>query len=356
MVDNNNNFENEEQSESLSTASFSSSTSTTGYSSDITSTLNVSSSDQSSSFTDYRCSSVIDKDTLSDRIAFLKEKQDILSRFSSHLNSEDVYVAYHAKLGGRKRTEPEIWKRARKLAKSNGKEKPPPAIIIPEKKLKATPRDLSIDINRVKTVSASDTTILSASDSSQSIVRKSAPLDTIDHWMIKTIERSHRPLTNKKWEYIPCHDYQPALVPPFACDDQMTMDQAIEITDEARIIASATPPFVVVYSNRAFLMMLRSPESIIGSPVESIIQVESDYNEATGPVHGRLRDQNDCLVHVDPIFDESRDAKVVTHILVRVEAATSASSTSSSLRKRKDNSVRVARAAKRHNSTLNTIG
>jgi hypothetical protein len=72
------------------------------------------------------------------------------------------------------------------------------------------------------------------------------------------------------------------LVPPSNITLQsmstVTIDEAISFTSEARLVTQCTPPFCVVFVNRAFLQLipgggLKSKESLIGKPVESILLV-----------------------------------------------------------------------------------
>jgi hypothetical protein len=72
------------------------------------------------------------------------------------------------------------------------------------------------------------------------------------------------------------------LVPPSNISMQqmshVTIEEALSFTTEARLVTQPTPPFCVVFVNKAFMQLaggLKSKESLIGKPVESILLLAS---------------------------------------------------------------------------------
>jgi PAS domain-containing protein len=104
-----------------------------------------------------------------------------------------------------------------------------------------------------------------------------------------------------------------------------------------------TPPFSIVHVNKAFCTISGlSHAQVIGSPVESVIQVVQEIPRvqtqnadamASAGLRGRFllrpagRRQQDprpssaCRIRVAPITDRSQDTRGMSHVLVTVEPA-----------------------------------
>lgn len=92
-----------------------------------------------------------------------------------------------------------------------------------------------------------------------------------------------------------------------------------------------TPPFSVVYMNKAFCEFSGLDQAdVIGKPVETILQVDQDFSHlldgSVTPSQFLLTrkerlgsKENGCHLQVAPIMDYSRNAHTMTHILVKIE-------------------------------------
>lgn len=115
------------------------------------------------------------------------------------------------------------------------------------------------------------------------------------------------------------------LLPPtgISMENAIDIEEAVAISVEARLVSQSTPPFCVVYANKAFLELsgIQSKDSIIGRPVETIIHVPDPSDicaESTAPdtvrfsarksLRGRLCFGKDdvCKVSVTPVVDQNR--------------------------------------------------
>jgi hypothetical protein len=123
--------------------------------------------------------------------------------------------------------------------------------------------------------------------------------------------------------------------------DYMTLDDAVGLVSEARLVVHSTPPFRVVFANRAFLQMYNTGrmETVVGKPIESIIYEISigagatDQIEEARPQYFLQSNDRPCSIHVTPVVDRSKRPKVsvqntgdakststtrISHILVSV--------------------------------------
>jgi hypothetical protein len=100
-----------------------------------------------------------------------------------------------------------------------------------------------------------------------------------------------------------------------------------------RLIALSTPPFCIVHANKSFSMFSGMENaSVIGKPVESILQVVQDTSETTSCgaldtdafLESELQGSNQaCQLRVIPIMDQSRHPQQgMSHLLIRIQAST----------------------------------
>jgi hypothetical protein len=143
------------------------------------------------------------------------------------------------------------------------------------------------------------------------------------------------PVHDSHWEVI--SDPQThvlGLSPPrnMILHDSVSLQDAIAITSQPRLVCQSTPPFGVVFANKAFLLLsgLRDSKYVIGKPIETILQVTHDMSQKHSTedfLHGMIRFVNKtCHIRVVPVVDRSkrrrvrngRSAQFMSHILVPV--------------------------------------
>jgi hypothetical protein len=151
------------------------------------------------------------------------------------------------------------------------------------------------------------------------------------------------------------------LVPPssVSMNNAVDIQEATAFTEEARLVTQSTPPFCVVHVNKAFLMLADLPaqDSLIGQPIESVIQVTqqdidmptSDGVTVNDQENGNNTNSDDerylesvlsrgdnkaCRIHVVPVLDRSRRQRItetsyscMSHVLIRVRESTSTTPT-----------------------------
>jgi hypothetical protein len=122
------------------------------------------------------------------------------------------------------------------------------------------------------------------------------------------------------------------LVPPCPLTESLPLQEAVRITDEARLVAQSTPPFCVVYVNRAFLLFagLTSSHSIVGKPIETVLQVTQEIRNQKTYLQSVLCTPNQpdrsCRIRVVPVVHEGGSCKhrtthasqYMSHIMVPV--------------------------------------
>lgn len=124
------------------------------------------------------------------------------------------------------------------------------------------------------------------------------------------------------------------LVPPTGMSMQngLSLEEAIAVTDQARIVTQSTPPFCVVHVNRAFLLLANLRESVIGRPIEMVLQVTQSMNLPSTDDQLfldsviTLSDKTKaCRIQVLPVLDRSRRRRLaarrytcMSHILIQV--------------------------------------
>lgn len=149
------------------------------------------------------------------------------------------------------------------------------------------------------------------------------------------------------------------LLPPnsMSLPNAVDLQEAIAVTDQARLVTQSTPPFCVVHVNRAFLLLagLGAREHIIGKPVESMIQITQPIpkteNDAASAAPTSADDDDDdgendqrcldsiislhqnhtaCRIRVVPVVDRSRRRRIsrnrrssrMSHVLIQVLPST----------------------------------
>jgi hypothetical protein len=150
------------------------------------------------------------------------------------------------------------------------------------------------------------------------------------------------------------------LVPPssVSMNNAVDIQEATAFTEEPRLVTQSTPPFCVVHVNKAFLMLANLPaqDSLIGRPIESVIQVtqqDIDMNRSTDvmmdePDNNTNSDDDErylesilsrgdkkaCRIQVVPVLDRCRRQSItetsyscMSHVLIRVRESTTSSTT-----------------------------
>jgi hypothetical protein len=151
------------------------------------------------------------------------------------------------------------------------------------------------------------------------------------------------------------------LVPPssVSMNNAVDIQEATAFTEEPRLVTQSTPPFCVVHANKAFLMLANLPaqDSLIGRPVESVIQVTQQDIDMSRPADVMMDkpenitnsdddderylesilsrgDKKACRIQVVPVLDRSRRQSItetsyscMSHVLIRVRESTTSSTT-----------------------------
>jgi hypothetical protein len=85
----------------------------------------------------------------------------------------------------------------------------------------------------------------------------------------------------------------------------VNIEQAMEVTDEPRLVTQATPPFCVVHVNRAFLLLAGigggTASSMIGKPVEPFFHV----SQVVGPPEDKQQNYLQSSVVVSLAVEET---------------------------------------------------
>jgi hypothetical protein len=100
--------------------------------------------------------------------------------------------------------------------------------------------------------------------------------------------------------------------------DCMLLDDAVGLVSEARLVVRSTPPFSVVFANRAFLQLYggcNGKEAIVGKPVESIIHDISNFALVQDRNTSNSRfvlhaNEQPCIIQITPVVDRSKRQKL----------------------------------------------
>ena len=110
------------------------------------------------------------------------------------------------------------------------------------------------------------------------------------------------------------------LAPPFGTsfmDHAVDIQEAMALSSQPRVLTQATPPFSIVYTNRAFLCLQvvaggdSSSSSLIGQPIESIIQLVLDDS----PNYKKLDGSNKQVEKVSQQQQQQQQQQHDTHYL-----------------------------------------
>jgi hypothetical protein len=307
-------------------------------------------------------SSCDEEEDMDAQIEYLGEKQKLLKRASHVLACEEAYTASNALFEVYQRKEDaidSIWSQAREyleLQKNQGDEgggtasetacmPPPPTSPTRIVKLVHSPRDPSIDVSQVECTTSkkyqdgySDSTAVSGPSS---LLQELSPVNMFrdGQWMAQALVWSTQKSTGKSsssanklskhWRVI--SDPQTCtlgLMPPsdLSMKDSVCLEEAITMTDEPRLVAQSTPPFCVVYVNKAFLVLagLKSSRNIIGKPIESVVQVTQEINgqrhesrylesELLLSQSSSSKKRKACRIRVVPVVDRSKRRRLANH-------------------------------------------
>jgi hypothetical protein len=160
-----------------------------------------------------------------------------------------------------------------------------------KKIVKPNPRDPKIDLNEVGHVDATQFDVENPRKESEDY-RMSKLSDVTffrGQWMTQGLVRSsnsffcdmHSNQEQNRWKVIAdpltC---SLGLVPPASVDMKhgISIEDALLISDEPRILTQATPPFCVLYANKAFMIFagIKVRDPLIGKPIESILLVRPE--------------------------------------------------------------------------------
>lgn len=138
------------------------------------------------------------------------------------------------------------------------------------------------------------------------------------------IHGSKRPC-EKEWR-VSCDNlcHTVGLIPPSGyCPEEaecVTLEEAVSIVSEPRLIAQATPPFCVIFANKAFLQFaeLVTQGAVIGKPIESIIRVCQDIvpSSSGGGKNVSLKSElqisnnKECTIRVIPVSNCAKRRKI----------------------------------------------
>ena len=323
-------------------------------------------------------------------IEFLRQKQGILKRASTFLfNQEEAYDASTAKTAWQTNlrdtsSSVSIWNQAKRVvpqkksmnATINVRRGGPGSNGGERKVVKLNPRDPTIDLGEVQQVSSANfgggngIDEEEEEDDSGSIDGLPEVIFPQGQWMAQGLVRSsdkfstEGPQSNPsdcRWKVVSdpltC---SLGLVPPpsITMEHGMSIEEALSISQEGRLLTQATPPFCIVYVNKAFMMLagIKAKESLIGKPVESVLQVGQDIlrtpkvdpdedflaarflRSVVAPLvpeeDSTSEDFIHCSMMIVPVMDRSRRRRLtpphnrqarryscMSHVLIRIRAS-----------------------------------
>jgi hypothetical protein len=282
-----------------------------------------------------------DDDDISSRIEFLREKQVIMKRAAEVLAQEEYYEAATAvwtskqppsRPSAMRREAMSVLRSMGHRSKSSWNRADGRTNRRKDSRKRKSPKDPAIDFSSVQRLPAAKfsrlETVTTKGEKIMSLL-SSFPIGIFHQgqWMAKALVwsapvQSREQGSDDRWKVVSDPStYSLGLMPPRGISMKNTVDiqQAISISDEAHIVTQATPPFCVVYVNKAFLLIAGydSTETIIGTPVESMLQVPQDSfkdqpNEDKGDsssfLHGvlRLGLSKACQIRISPVVDQTR--------------------------------------------------
>jgi hypothetical protein len=300
------------------------------------------------------------------RIAYLRAKQSLLQRASNALSREDAYDAANALANAnwRQNDAPNpIWNEARGvLRRAYGCSHATAYLQGSQnlhsrsrglKRVASSPKQETIDVSRVACVSSEsyhsdDTNDSDGTELGGSLSSVSTSVFREGHWMAQALvsctkrTQGNSNTIDSRWRVISDpHTCALGLLPPFglSMEESVSLQEAITITEEPRLVTQPTPPFCVVHANKAFLVLagLSTTRNVLGKPIETIVQVSQEAaNENDGNKNARtlrstlLLGENSkaCCIRVVPVLDRSKRQRLLnkshqhsacmSHVLVRV--------------------------------------
>ncbi|GAX25666.1 hypothetical protein FisN_15Lh035 [Fistulifera solaris] len=281
---------------------------------------------------------------------FLNSKQTILTRLSEVLAREDKYTASTAMKAAKKTCFPSsiLMKEARSVLwnlglRANAFEPQIVPTLSPKyiSKARKSPKHPEIDVSHCELLPADVWKSRQKAIQSQqrggtnTLLNLPRSIFCEGQWMAQALVWSAPSIKQQKetdlgdqflWKVISNPMTQSlGLLPPtgISMENAIDIEEAVSISDEARIVTQSTPPFCVVYANKAFLELscVQSKDLIIGRPVETIIQVPMPSDICTDTagsdmashsekkyLNGRLCLAKDlaCQISVTPVVDQNR--------------------------------------------------
>jgi hypothetical protein len=238
---------------------------------------------------------------MQERIEFIRQKQRLMKRAASVLlgQEQEAYEAATARSAsqvvGTQDKPDSIWTRAKRvLPKQSAAKKALARRNLRgsnrggKRTIQPSPVDPSINLANVNQVEseAFDRSTAIEEDENDAVERLPEVSFPQGQWMAQALIRSSSTdlpsnPSDCRWKVIAdpvtC---SLGLVPPssFSMEHGISIEDALKLSDEGHLLTQATPPFCVVHVNKAFLVLARlsSAASLIGRPVESVLQATQD--------------------------------------------------------------------------------
>lgn len=297
-----------------------------------------------------------DQESVAEKIRFIEAKQKILKQAAVMLSEEELYDASTALSVCEgpntlpSETQGSIWNEAKGILRALNtkasetdaalsRDYPRPSIRGPSQRSRKRPK---IDTSRVQRI---DSTVYDPTldlPAGGQAVNTLCPVQIDGMWMAQAllrssrsqgIQRSGRDRTyDNRWKIVsdPTQRYSVGLLPPshLGLKSSIDIQEAMSVSQEARLVTMSTPPFSVVHANKAFLHVAGCQScDIVGVPVESIFQVSSleplDSNEGIAGIlfESQLLNQDIHVnIRVIPVVD--RRSMCLSHVLVQLVGRT----------------------------------
>jgi hypothetical protein len=237
---------------------------------------------------------------MQERIEFIRQKQRLMKRASSVLlgQAQEAYDAATARTASQQVESQDmpggIWCRAKRVLPKESAAKKALArrAVRPNRggnrTIQPSPCDPRINLDTVNQVEAEayDRIAPIEEDENDEVERLPVVSFPQGQWMAQALIRSSSTDVRSnpsdcRWKVIAdpvtC---SLGLVPPssFSMEHGISIEDALQLSDEGHLLTQATPPFCVVHVNKAFLVLtgLSSATSLIGIPVEAVLQATQD--------------------------------------------------------------------------------
>ena len=291
-----------------------------------------------------------DDDNLSAKIRYLEKKQSVLHKASNFLSRESAYNAASAShlvstsatclkdssltAAAPKRAIDDIsgtiWEEAEEYLQQECRGPPnmqPPRRKLPRKPSPKSPVHPIILKRLAKTVAR----ISATNYRSKSFVRSVQPvsLDAMKvegDWMsdcLRTWTNIGNRRINRPWSIAKDARTQvQTLIPPLGVilPSVLTIQKAMAVDAEARLVVEAIPPFRVVHANRCFRLFTSNALLVLGHPIEKIVDILNS-DRSTQTMDGVITiggERKVCQVRLIPVTETSSSAaRSLSHFVVQ---------------------------------------